>query len=193
MINTTLPGIILDSESYATFKNAVMSANVTISCETSSNCGTQQYSCAELAESLPPLTFYIGKFYYTLPISAYTRSGFTSSRGCSFIVDEMLPSESNEQMNYTMVLGNSFLRQYTTVFNIKDKTIALATSKYADVDAEIKPIPPDNPDFPPQPPTPGPNGEEGLNEVTIIAIICGIFFVLVLIIAIIVWRCNRKS
>ena len=45
VINSTLSGMLLDKESYATFKNVVTSANVTISCDMQSKCGTQQYSC----------------------------------------------------------------------------------------------------------------------------------------------------
>ena len=74
------------------------------------------------------------------------------------MIEEMV-SQSNSQQDYHIVLGNSFLRQFTTTFNLKDRTLALGISKYADTGTLVNPIPPDDPDFPPGP-TPDPEKRE---------------------------------
>ena len=93
-------------------------------------------------------------------------------------------------MDYNIVLGLTFLRQFTAQFNINNRTIALAPSKYAtDGVSAITDLPP----IPPVPPEPNDPRVSNNAVGTIIAIICTTLFAIIIVV-VIIWYCkNRKK
>ena len=96
LINSTYSGIMIEQDAYTIFKEEVMAINSSIKCNETDYCGTSDYSCSELAESLPEIRVYVREVYYVFPVSAYTMTGYTSSSsGCSLVVDEIQSQENS--------------------------------------------------------------------------------------------------
>ena len=91
------------------------------------------------------LKIYTNGIIYSMPASAYTTSGYDGhSSGCSLLVGYNKADE-NESRDFSIVLGLAFLTQYTSSFNVKDRSLTLAPSKYA-VDGISTENDPDSPD-----------------------------------------------
>ena len=82
---------------------------------------------------MPSLDISVGGYTYTLPFTAYSTKGWGSSSrtGCSLLVANRTETTSNGSPDYSISLGLAFLTQYTTAFNVQDKSFQVAPSVFA--------------------------------------------------------------
>lgn len=78
------------------------------------------------------MSIHIGEMIYTMPPSSYTVDGFDgNSDGCSLLIASIPEDQITAYLDYTIVLGLAFLKQFTATFDIHYGKIALAPSMYA--------------------------------------------------------------
>ena len=128
-------------------------------------------SCSSLADLIPTLNFQLGDFSFTLPVATFTsESGGFLSKQCTIDIYPMPKSPSG----VTILLGTSFMKQFTGSFNLESGSISLTQSVTSDDGATVEPM---NPPVPPSP-----DDGSGLGVWAIIGlIILGLFLLLILV------------
>ena len=103
--------------------------------------------------------------------------GLFSSKQCHIDIYELTDNYANDDIA-SMILGNSFMRQFTGSFNLEDGNVALTPSITSVDGITVDPI---EPPEPPTPPTPGDNGN-GFGIWAIIGFIAlGLFILFILV------------
>ena len=114
-------------------------ANDTIKCDEDGDeivCGSKDYSCTELNDTLPKFEITTDGKMYSLPPSAYTKRGFSGlTSGCAMMFNRIkIDPDSNDSGKppYSVVLGLSFMSQYASTFNTHDRSLSFTPSLYSD-------------------------------------------------------------
>jgi hypothetical protein len=89
-------------------------------CDTEIFCFTNEYTCDYLSGVLEPLSFVLDDETYTIPASGYLVKDYSDFE-CTAMVS-YLPDANN-----MYILGDTFIRNYYTIFNYEDFTVTLAT------------------------------------------------------------------
>ena len=98
---------------------------------------------------------------------------------------EMADALQNAEDGYEVVLGTTFIRQFTGSFNSDTRMVSLAPSITSEAGSSIEPIGP-------SPPDPHGGGDGNLTLWEIFAIAAGGFLLLIIIIAICVYCITKK-
>ena len=134
IIDTGTSLLYLGQEDYFNFiEQMLKDVPEGLDCTSTIYCFSDTLTCDELSPFLKPLMIQLQDNYYTLPASAYT-----FDRGVSFQKKCTVGVSYTESTGGVFILGDTFLRNFVTTFDYKNRQIKLAANVYAPEDIVIE-------------------------------------------------------
>ena len=89
-------------------------------------------SCSSIIDTLPSFTIQLGEYSYILPPDSFTsETGNIINKQCYIDIYALSDDYANSD-GITLILGNTFMRQFTGSFNLESGNISLTPSVTSD-------------------------------------------------------------